>query len=90
MTRNDLINSVAERANLSKADASKALTAVIDSITEALERNEGVSLVGFGTFGVKSRNERIGRNPKDGTPMTIQASRLPVFKPGKMLKDVVN
>jgi DNA-binding protein HU-beta len=90
MNKADLIQAVADAAELSKADATRALDAVIDSITDALKNDDTVSLVGFGTFVVKTRGERQGRNPQTGDTITIKASKIPSFKPGKGLKDAVN
>ena len=90
MNKADLIQAVADAADLSKADASRALDAVIDAITGALKSDDTVSLVGFGTFGVKTRGERQGRNPQTGDTITIKAAKIPSFKPGKGLKDAVN
>jgi DNA-binding protein HU-beta len=90
MTKNDLVNKVAEAADLSKKDADKAVSAVVDAITAALKSGDKVSLVGFGTFEVRSRPARQGRNPQTGKPMTIAATKAPAFKAGKGLKDAVN
>ena len=89
MTKVELIASVAAEAGMSKKDAEKAVTAVIDAITESLKKGDKVQLVGFGTFGVRERPERQGRNPQTKEPMTIAASKLPAFKAGKALKDAV-
>jgi DNA-binding protein HU-beta len=89
MTKAELISAVAEKSNLTKKDSEKAVTAVIDSITEALVEGEKVSLVGFGTFEVKSRAARKGINPRTKEPMPIPASKLPAFKAGKALKESV-
>ena len=90
MTKTDLINAVAEKAELTKKDADKAVAAVIDSITETLAKGEKVQLVGFGTFEIRERAERTGRNPRTKEAMTIPASKAPVFKAGKAFKDAVN
>ena len=90
MTKAELINVVAQKTELSKKDSEKAVSAVVDAITEALASGDKVSLVGFGTFEVSERPEREGRNPKTGEAMTIAASRTPKFKAGKALKDQVN
>ena len=90
MNKTELINAVAEKAELSKKDAEAAVTAMIDAITGALVEGEKVQLVGFGAFEVKSRAERIGRNPKTKETITIPASKTPVFKAGKALKDAVS
>ncbi len=90
MNKSELIEAIAESADLTKADAGRALDAVIEAITEALKKGDTVSLVGFGSFGVKERAERQGRNPQTGDAITIQAAKIPSFKPGKALKDAVN
>ena len=89
MNKTELINAVAEKAELSKKDADAAVSAVIEAITEALAQEEKVQLVGFGAFEVKTRAERVGRNPKSGDTIKIPASKTPVFKAGKALKDAV-
>lgn len=90
MNKAELIDAIADSADLSKASASRALDAVIDSVTNALKSGDQVSLVGFGTFAVKERAARTGRNPKTGQPIEIAASKVPGFKAGKALKDAVN
>lgn len=90
MNKAELIDAIADSADLSKASASRALDAVIDSVTNALKAGDQVSLVGFGTFAVKDRAARTGRNPKTGEPIEIAASKVPGFKAGKALKDAVN
>ena len=90
MNKGDLIESVADAANLSKADAGRAVDAVIDSISGALGKGGTVSLVGFGTFTVKDRKARTGRNPRTGETINIAACKVPGFKAGKALKDAVN
>ena len=87
MTKVELIASVAAEAGMSKKDAEKAVNAALAAITE--ENGGKVSLVGFGTFEVRERPERQGRNPQTKEPMTIAASKLPAFKAGKALKDAV-
>lgn len=89
MTKAELINAVAEKAELTKKDSDKAVTAVIDAITEALANGDKVSLVGFGTFEVKNRAARQGINPRTKEAMPIPASKLPAFKAGKALKEAV-
>ena len=89
MTKVELIAAVAANAGLTKKDAEKAVTATIDVITETLQKGEKVSLGGFGTFEVRERKERQGRNPQTREPMTIPASKLPAFSAGKALKDAV-
>ncbi|QJE72741.1 HU family DNA-binding protein [Aerophototrophica crusticola] len=90
MNKNDLVAAVAEAAGLSKADANKAVDAVFDGITGALQKGDEVRLVGFGTFGVAERAASEGRNPRTGEKITIAASKQPKFKPGKGLKDALN
>ena len=89
MTKVELIAAVATEAGLSKKDAEKAVNTMLAPITEELKKGEKVSLVGFGTFEVRERPERQGRNPQTKEPMTIAASKLPAFKAGKALKDAV-
>ncbi len=90
MNKGDLIEAVAGRAGLSRADATKAVDAVLDSIQDTLAAGGSVSLVGFGTFTVKARAARAGRNPRTGETIQIPASNVPGFKAGKGLKDAVN
>ncbi|MCI8466330.1 MAG: HU family DNA-binding protein [Lachnospiraceae bacterium] len=90
MNKTELIAAVAEQAELSKKDAEKAVSALIDVISDELVKGERVQLVGFGTFEVSERAERDGRNPRTGETMKIAASRMPRFKVGKALKDKVN
>ncbi len=89
MNKSELINAVAEKAALSKKDSEAAVTAALDAITAALAEGEEVRLVGVGTFEVKKREARIGRNPKTKEEIQIPATKVPSFKPGKALKDVV-
>ena len=90
MNKSELIEAVANSADMSKATAARAVDAVLDSVTAALKSGDSVTLVGFGTFEVRSRAARSGRNPKTGETITIQASKAPAFKAGKALKDAVN
>ena len=90
MNKTDLIDAIAAAADLPKASAGRALDAIVDSITDALSKGEQVTLVGFGTFAVKHRAAREGRNPQTGQSIQIKASNVPGFKPGKALKDAVN
>ena len=90
MNKGDLIEAVADDAGLSKADATRAVDAVVGAITKALKGGKQVSLVGFGTFAVKKRAARQGRNPRTGETIQIAASKVPGFKAGKALKDAVN
>lgn len=89
MNKTELIATVAEVAALSKKDAEKAVNATFDAITAALEAGEKVSLVGFGAFDVKERAARMGRNPRTKEEVEIPATRVPLFKAGKALKDTV-
>ncbi|GGC99591.1 MULTISPECIES: HU family DNA-binding protein [Pontibacillus] len=89
MNKTDLINAVAEKSDLSKKDATKAVDAVFDSITETLKDGDKVQLIGFGNFEVRERAARKGRNPQTGQEIEISASKVPAFKPGKALKDSV-
>ena len=90
MNKTELIAAVAEKADLSKKDAEAAITAAVEAITGALIEGEKVQLVGFGSFEVKTRAARVGRNPKTGEEIPISEARLPVFKAGKALKDAVS
>lgn len=90
MNKSELIEAIAESADLTKSDAGRALDAALEAVTAALKRGETVSLVGFGSFGVKERAERQGRNPQTGNSITIKAAKIPSFKAGKALKDAVN
>ncbi len=90
MTKADLVNSIAEKAGLSKADAEKALKAFTDAVADALKASEKVSLVGFGTFSVGERAARQGQNPQTGAKINIPAAKVPKFKAGKALKDAIN
>lgn len=89
MNKAELINAVAASAEVSKKDAEAVVSATLDAITVALQGGDKVQLVGFGSFEVKPRAERIGRNPKTKEPIKIPASKVPVFKAGKALKDAV-
>lgn len=90
MNKSELIDAIATSADLPKAAAGRALDAVVESITDALKKEDSVSLVGFGTFAVKARAARTGRNPQTGEPINIAAAKVPSFKAGKALKDAVN
>ena len=90
MNKNELIDAIAEEADLSKASAGRALDAALGAITAALKKQDTVSLVGFGTFSVKHRAAREGRNPRTGETIQIGPSSAPAFKAGKALKDAVN
>ena len=90
LNKTELIDGVAAAADLSKAEAGRAVDAVVAEITKALKKGDAVTLVGFGTFQVRERAERTGRNPKTGDTIKIAASKNPSFKAGKALKDAVN
>ena len=90
MNKTELVDRIAESADISKASAARALEATLDSITESLKASDPVVLVGFGTFSAKDRAARTGRNPQTGAPIHIAAARVPSFKAGKALKDALN
>lgn len=90
MNKSELIEAVAENADMSKAAAARAVDAMTEAVTKALKKGDSVSLVGFGSFNVKSRPARTGRNPQTGAPIKIKAAKVPSFKAGKALKDAVN
>jgi len=90
VNKSELIDAIAASADLPKTVAGRALDAVVESITNALKDGDSVSLVGFGTFSVKERAARTGRNPQTKEPIQIAAAKVPGFKPGKTLKDAVN
>ncbi|QIT55988.1 HU family DNA-binding protein [Aquisalimonas sp. 2447] len=90
MNKSELIEAVAQNADLSKASAARAVDAMVDAVTNALKENDSVSLVGFGTFSVRERAARSGRNPRTGATINIPATKVPSFKAGKALKDAVN
>ncbi len=89
MNKTELIAATAEKANLSKKDTEAAVNAVLDVITEALKKSEKVQLVGFGSFEVRERAARVGRNPKTKETIEIPATKVPAFKAGKSLKDYI-
>lgn len=89
MNKTELITAVAEKADLSKKDAEKAVNAMVSAITTALQQGDKVQIVGFGAFDVKVRGPRIGRNPQTKAEIKIPASKMPQFKAGKALKDAV-
>lgn len=89
MNKSELVESISTHAELSKADAQRALDATIEAITNALKSGDTVSLIGFGTFSVKERAARAGRNPATGETIEIKASKTPAFKAGKGFKDAV-
>lgn len=90
MNKAELIDAVADAADLSKASAGRSVDAAIDAITNALKKGDNVTLVGFGTFTVRDRAARTGRNPRTGEEIQIKASKVPGFKAGKALKDAIN
>ena len=90
MNKSELVDAVSSRSGLAKADAARAVDAVLDTVSNALKDGDSVALVGFGTFAVKSRAARTGLNPRTREPLQIPASKMPVFKAGKALKDAVN
>jgi DNA-binding protein HU-beta len=90
MNKTELINGIADNAELSKADAGRALDAFIKVVKKALKSGDSVSIVGFGTYAVRKRAARSGRNPQTGATIKIKASKSPAFKAGKALKDAVN
>ena len=90
MNKTELVAAVAEKAALSKKDAEKAVSAVVDTITAALADGDKVQLVGFGTFEVRERAARTGKNPRTGAAINIEASKVPAFKAGQAFKNTVN
>ena len=90
MNKSDLVDMISEKTGLTKVDSGKAIDAFIASVTEGLAKGDSLSLVGFGSFSVKKRAARIGRNPKTGDPVNIAAANIPGFKAGKGLKEAVN
>ncbi|HBL35831.1 MAG TPA: DNA-binding protein [Firmicutes bacterium] len=90
MTKTELIDQVAEKSSLTKKDSGKAVDAIFSVMTEALSKGDKVQLVGFGSFEVKERSARTGRNPQTGATIEIKARKVPVFKPGKALKEAVD
>lgn len=90
MKKTELVAAVAEKSNLSKKDAEAAVNAVVAAVSEALAKGESVQLVGFGTFEVRERSEKVCRNPRTGESMTVAATKVPAFKAGKALKDAVS
>ncbi len=90
MNKSQLIEKIAEGADVSKASAGRALDSFIDAVTDALKEGDSVALVGFGTFSVRERAARTGRNPQTGATIEIAAAKVPAFKAGKALKDACN
>ena len=90
MNKSELIEAVASAADLTKADAGRAIDATVTAITDTLSKGDSLSLIGFGTFSISERAARTGRNPRTGEAIQIKAAKLPKFKAGKALKDAVN
>ena len=90
MNKSELTDEIADEADISRASAARALDAALGAITTSLQNGEPVALVGFGTFSVRDRGARTGRNPRTGEEIEIAAAKLPAFKPGKALKDALN
>jgi DNA-binding protein HU-beta len=90
MNKADLVRKMSEKSDLTRADAEKALNAFVESVEEGLANGDKIQLVGFGSFEVRERAARKGRNPQTKQEITIKASRAPIFKVGKALKDMVN
>ncbi|GHB10385.1 nucleoid-associated protein HU-beta [Salinicola rhizosphaerae] len=90
MNKSELIEAIAASADIPKAAATRALDAMVESVSDSLKKGDSVALVGFGTFSVKERAARTGRNPQTGKPINISAAKVPSFKAGKALKDAVN
>jgi len=90
VNKSELVDAIASGADISKASAGRALDSMVDAVTESLRKGDPVALVGFGTFSVKDRAARQGRNPQTGATIQIPAARVPGFKAGKGLKDAVN
>ncbi|MCF8104094.1 MAG: HU family DNA-binding protein [Desulfohalobiaceae bacterium] len=89
MTKANLINKIADKTNLTKADSERALNACLESVQDILVKEGKLTLTGFGTFAVDQRQERKGRNPQTGAPITIPAAKVVKFRPGKVLKDSI-
>lgn len=90
MNKSELIDAISSKSGLTKADSSRALTALIDSVTDTLSSGGNVAITGFGSFLVRDRSARTGRNPQTGATINIAASKVPAFKAGKLLKESVN
>ena len=90
MNKADFIEAIADNAEMTKADAGRAVDAMIAAVTKALKKGDTVTLVGFGTFSVRKRAARTGRNPRTGAAIKIKAAKVPKFRPGKALKDALN
>lgn len=90
MNKSELIDRIAAGSDISRAAAARALEATLEAITDSLKQSDPVALLGFGTFSVRNRAARTGRNPQTGETIEIGAARVPAFKPGKALKDALN
>jgi len=90
MNKTELVSAMSEKSDLTKADCERAYKAFVDTVTDTLASGDSISLIGFGTFLVRERKERAGRNPRTGESIQIKASKNPAFKAGKALKDAVN
>jgi DNA-binding protein HU-beta len=90
VNKTELIEHIADKSDISKAAAARALTSIIDAVKKTLKKGDTVTLVGFGTFSVSKRAARTGRNPRTGAALKIKAAKVPRFKPGKALKDALN
>ena len=90
MNKSELVSYVAESTGLSKKDSEKAVVSILDAIIDSLAKGDKMQLVGFGTFEIRERAARTGRNPKTGAEIEISSSKVPAFKAGKALKDIVN
>ncbi len=90
MNKSELVQAVSDAAEISKTAASKAVDAIVETIKDRLAEGDSVTLIGFGTFTVRERPARTGRNPRTGESIDIKAAKMPVFKPGKALKDALN
>lgn len=90
MNKTELIEHIADKSDISKAAAARALTSMIEAVKKTLKKGDTVTLVGFGTFSVSKRAARTGRNPRTGAALKIKAAKVPRFKPGKALKDALN
>lgn len=90
MNKSDVIEHIAQQADISKASAGRALEAVLDAVRSSLQKGEEVAIVGFGTFSVTEREARTGRNPRTGEALEIAAAKVPKFRPGKGLRDAIN
>ena len=89
MNKAELVEAIAKQTNATKADTERMLDAFVDAVTKNVKKKEGVKLVGFGTFAVSNRKARVGRNPQTGEEIKIPARKVPVFRPGKELKESV-